>query len=104
MTILGIGPQTQYQSNTVTVTLRTVSVNTGEVLTTVTTTKTIYSYMDKLGILKFANAGEQAIEVETGFSINESVNKATAMAIKAAVVATVKEGVRKGYWSYKKEN
>lgn len=104
MRILGIGPQTQYQSDTVTVTLRTVSVNTGEVLTTVTATKTIYSYMDKLGILKFANAGEQAIEVETGFSINESVNKATALAIKAAVVATVKEGVRKGYWSYKKEN
>lgn len=100
--ILGIGAQTQYQSDTVTVTLRTVSVNTGEVLTTVTVTKTVLSYMDKLGILKFVSEGEKAIEMETGFSINESINKATDLAVKAAVVGTIQEGVRKGYWSYKK--
>jgi curli production assembly/transport component CsgG len=99
--ILGIGPQTQYQSDTVTVTLRTVSVNTGEVLTTVTVTKTVLSYMDKLGILKFVDSGTKSIEFETGLSINESVNKATNLAVKAAVVATVREGVRKGYWAYK---
>jgi curli production assembly/transport component CsgG len=99
--ILGIGPQTQYQSDTVTVTLRTVSVNTGEVLTTVTVTKTVLSYMDKLGVLKFVESGTKAIEIETGVGINESVNKATNLAVKAAVVATVREGVRKGYWAYK---
>ena len=101
MRILGIGPQTQYQSDTVTVTLRTVSVNTGEVLTTVTITKTVLSYMDKLGVLKFVESGTKAIEIESGVSVNESVSKATSLAIKAAVVATVREGVRKGYWSYK---
>jgi curli production assembly/transport component CsgG len=102
--ILGIGPQTQYQSDTVTVTLRTVSVNTGEVLTTVTVTKTVLSYMDKLGVLKFVESGTKAIEIETGVGINESVNKATSSAIKAAVVATVREGVRKGHWAYKEVN
>ena len=102
--ILGIGPQTQYQSDTVTVTLRTVSVNTGEVLTTVTVTKTVLSYMDKLGVLKFVESGTKSIEIETGVGINESVNKATSSAIKAAVVATVREGVRKGHWSYKEVN
>ena len=101
MRILGIGPQTQYQSDTVTVTLRTVSVNTGEVLTTVTVTKTVLSYMDKLGVLKFIDSGTKSIEFETGVGINESVNKATDLAVKAAVVATVREGVRKGYWNYK---
>jgi curli production assembly/transport component CsgG len=101
MRILGIGPQTQYQSDTVTVTLRTVSVNTGEVLTTVTVTKTVLSYMDKLGVLKFVDSGTKAIEFETGIGINESVNKATDLAVKAAVVGTVREGVRKGYWTYK---
>ena len=100
--ILGIGAQTQYQSDTVTVTLRTVSVNTGEVLTTVTVTKTVLSYMDKLGILKFVSEGEKAIEMEAGFSINESINKATDLAVKAAVVGTIQEGVRKGYWNFKK--
>ena len=101
MRIFGIGAQTQYQSDTVTVNLRTVSVSTGEVLTSVTITKTVLSYMDKLGVLKFVSAGEQAIEAETGASINESINKATSMAIQAAVVATINEGARKGHWSFK---
>ena len=99
--LLGIGAQTQYQSDTVTVNLRTVSVSTGEVLTSVTITKTVLSYMDKAGVLKFASAGEQAIEAEIGASINESINKATSMAIQAAVVATIKEGARKGHWAFK---
>ena len=103
MRIFGIGAQTQYQSDTVTVNLRTVSVSTGEVLTSVTITKTVLSYMDKLGVLKFVSAGEQAIEAETGASINESINKATSMAIQAAVVATINEGARKGHWSFKPE-
>jgi curli production assembly/transport component CsgG len=97
----GIGASTQYQSDTVTVTLRTVSVSTGEVLTTVTVSKTVLSYMDKAGILKFYSGGENAIEAETGMSINESINKATALAIQAAVVGTIQEGVRKGHWSFK---
>lgn len=101
MRIFGIGAQTQYQSDTVTVNLRTVSVSTGEVLTSVTITKTVLSYMDKLGVLKFIQAGEQAVEAETGASINESINKATSMAIQAAVVATINEGARKGHWSFK---
>jgi curli production assembly/transport component CsgG len=103
MRILGIGAQTQYQSDTVTITLRTVSVNTGEVLTTVTVTKTVLSYMDKLGILKFVEEGTKAVEAETGMSINESVNKATNLAVKAAVIATIREGVRKGHWAFKEE-
>lgn len=103
MRIFGIGAQTQYQSDTVTVNLRTVSVSTGEVLTSVTITKTVLSYMDKLGVLKFISAGEQAVEAETGASINESINKATSMAIQAAVVATINEGARKGHWSFKEE-
>ena len=99
--LFGIGASTQYQSDTVTVTLRTVSVSSGEVLTTVTITKTVLSYMDKFGVLKFYDSGTQAVEAETGASINESINKAVNSAIQAAVVATIKDGVRKGHWSYK---
>ena len=101
MRVFGIGATTQYQSDTVTVTLRTVSVSTGEVLTTVATTKTVLSYMDKLGILKFSSNGETAYEGEIGASINESVNQATDLAIQAAVVATIREGSRKGHWGIK---
>jgi curli production assembly/transport component CsgG len=103
MRLLGIGATTQYQSDTVTITLRTVSVNTGEVLTTVTITKTVLSYMDKLGILRFVENGQQAIEAETGVSVNESINRATNLAVKAAVVETIKQGARKGHWAYRAE-
>lgn len=103
MRIFGIGAQTQYQSDTVTVTLRTVSVSTGEVLTTTTVTKTVLSYMDKVGVLRFVSDGEKAIEAETGVGINESINKATNLAIQAAVVNTVREGARKGHWSFREE-
>jgi curli production assembly/transport component CsgG len=99
--LLGIGTQTQYQSDTVTVTLRTVSVSTGEILTTTTVTKTVLSYMDKFGVLKFYDSGTQALEAETGVSINESINKAINLAIQAAVVATINEGARKGHWAFK---
>ena len=99
--VFGIGASTQYQSDTVTVTLRTVSVASGEVLTTVTVTKTVLSYMDKMGVLKFYDSGTQALEAETGASINESINRAVSLSVQAAVVATIKEGVRKGHWSYR---
>ena len=101
MRVFGIGASTQYQSDTVTVSLRTVSVSTGEVLTTVTTTKTVLSYMDKLGVLRFSTNGETAIEGEIGASINESINQATDLAIQAAVVATIREGAKKGHWAFK---
>jgi len=101
MRIFGIGASTQYQSDTVTVSLRTVSVLTGEVLTTVTVTKTVLSYMDKLTVLRFINDGTNSLESEIGGSINESINRATSVAIQAAVVDTIREGARKGHWAFK---
>lgn len=104
MRVFGVGASTQYQSDTVTVNLRTVSVSTGEVLTSVTITKTVLSYMDKLTVMRFVNDGTNAVEGELGGSINESINRATSLAIQAAVVDTIREGARKGHWSYKKES
>ena len=101
--IWGFGASQQYQSDTVTVNLRTVSVSTGEVLTSVTVTKTVLSYVDKFGVLKFVSNGETGIEGEIGGSINESINRATSMAVQAAVIDTIKEGARKGHWSYKED-
>jgi len=104
MRILGIGPQTQYQADMITVSIRVVSVTTGEVLVSILTTKTVYSYMDKLGVLRFVEEGTRAIEAETGMGMNESVNRATSMAIQAAVVEMIREGERKGYWEYDPES
>lgn len=100
MRILGIGPQTQYQADMITVSLRVVSVTSGEVLASITTTKTVYSYMDKLGVLRFVEAGTKSIEAEIGMGVNESGNRATNMAIQAAVVEMIRLGQKKGLWDY----
>lgn len=106
--VFGIGASTQYQSDTVTINLRTVSVSTGEVLTNTTVTKTVLSYMDKITVLRFINdpttgPNSSAVEGEIGGSINESINKAIDVAIQAAVINTINEGVRKGHWAFKVE-
>lgn len=103
MRIFGIGATTQYQSDTVTINLRTVSVSTGEILTNTTVTKTVLSYMDKLTLLRFVNDGTNSIEGEVGGSVNESINKAIDVALQAALVNTITEGARKGHWAFKEE-
>ena len=101
VSIFGISGDTQYESDTVTVSLRIISVSTGQILTTVTVTKTVLSYVDKVGVLKFFASGTSAFEAEIGGSVNESMNRATNKAIQAAVVESIKEGVRKGHWNFK---
>jgi curli production assembly/transport component CsgG len=99
---LGVGPQTQYSKDTVTVSLRAISVNTGKVLAAVTVTKIVYSTADSFAMLKFLKAGTQAFEAETGLTINEPGTLAVKATVEAAVVELIKEGERKGVWDYKK--
>ena len=103
MRIFGIGKQTQWSQDTVTVSLRAVSVNTGKVLATVTVQKTILSTADSMTALKFFDQGTQAFEAETGLTINEPGTYATKAAVEMAVVELIKEGVKKGIWEYKPE-
>ena len=100
--ILGIGGTTEYRQDEVTISLRAVSVATGEVLVAVNVSKTVISFQDKAGVLKFYEAGTQAIELETGSATNESMNKAVQIAIHAAVVDLIQQGVEKGHWGIKK--
>ena len=100
---LGIGPQTQYSKDIVTVSLRAVSVNTGKVLCTITVNKTVYSTADSLAVLKFFKDGTQAFELETGLTINEPTSLAVKATVEAGVVELIKEGQRKGIWDYRKE-
>lgn len=100
---LGIGTQTQYSEDIVTISLRAVSVNTGKVLITVTVQKTILSTADSLTALKFFDLGTKAFEAETGLTINEPGTYAVKTAIEAAVIELIKEGQRKGVWDFKTE-
>lgn len=99
---LGIGPTTQYSKDTVTVSLRAVSVNTGKVLAAVTVTKIVYSTADSIAVLKFMNNNTQAFEAETGLTINEPGTLAVKATIEAAVVELIKEGEKKGVWDYRR--
>lgn len=98
---LGIGAQTQYSEDIVTVSLRAVSVNTGKVLITVTVQKTILSTSDSLSAFRFFDLGTKAFEAETGITINEPGTYAVKSAIESAVIELIKEGQRKGVWDYK---
>jgi len=103
MRIFGIGKQTQWSTDTVTVSLRAVSVNTGKVLAVVTVQKTILSTADSATALKFFDQGTQAFEAEAGLTINEPGTYAVKAATEMAVVELIKEGQRKGVWEYKSE-
>ena len=103
MRIFGIGKQTQWSQDVVTVSVRAVSVNTGKVLATVTVQKSILSTADSATALKFFDQGTQAFEAEAGLTINEPGTYAVKATVELAVVELIKEGARKGVWAFKYE-
>ncbi|HEY3813546.1 MAG TPA: CsgG/HfaB family protein [Caulobacteraceae bacterium] len=101
--ILGIGSDAKYQQDTVTVYLRAVSVKTGEVLTTVTASKTITSYAVDTNVFRYV-ASDQLLETENGFTTNEPIMLATQQAIDKAVYGLVMEGVDLKLWNFADPN
>ena len=99
---LGIGADQQYRKDEITVMVRLISVNTGEILISTGATKTIYSTGTNLNVMKFVDAGTKSFELEAGSSINEPTTYAVRVAIEAAIVDMIKEGVKKKLWAYKK--
>jgi len=96
---LGIGASIQYRKDTVTVALRAVSTLTGEVLTAVECSKTVFSTLLDASIFKFVDFNK-LLQVELGFSTNEPVTLCVTQAIELAVYATIMEGALKGYWGF----
>ena len=99
---LGVGAQTEYRVDTVTVVMRIVSVSTGKVMLSVATEKTIASSRSGIDVFKFFDLGTKLVEAENGYSVNEPVNYAVRSAIEAGVVELINEGERKGLWKFKK--
>lgn len=98
---MGIGNSVQYRVDEVVVSLRLISVHTGEVLLTTAVSKTIYSTAQSVGVMRFVDAGTRAVELETGVALNEPTTYAVRVAIEQAVYETVQEGQRRGLWRYK---
>jgi len=97
---LGIGTSVQYREDTITVSLRMVSVATGEILVEVMSSKTILSYGQSQDVFKFIEMGTELVEVEFGVSRNESTTIALMKAIEGAVLELIIIGYDKGYWKY----
>ncbi len=99
--VLGIGPYTQYTQDVVVISLRLVSVQTGEVLTSVTIEKNLLSTADGATALRFYNQATQAFEFDSSQTFNEPGNYALRSAIEQGVVELVKQGRQLGLWNYK---
>ncbi len=97
---LGIGTHMQYRQDTVTVYLRAVSVRTGEVLTTVTASKTIASRSINASTFRYV-AFRELLEAEMGVTTNEPDQIALRQAIEKAVYGLVLEGVELKLWNFK---
>ena len=96
---LGIGSTKEYRQDIVTVSLRTVSVSTGKVLTEVLTTKSILSVAISQDAFRFVSNDTELVEIENGMVENESVNIALQNAIETAVLETIQLGLKKNLWS-----
>lgn len=97
---LGVGGDVKYRRDVVTVGLRIVSVQTGEVLTSVTTTKTIFSIGVTGGAYRFVSIA-RLLEAEAGYTRNEPTQFAVREAIDLAVYATIMEGARMNLWKFR---
>lgn len=97
--ILGVGGSTKVRRDRLTVALRAVSVNSGEVLTSVMTEKTIYSALVSGDIYRFV-ASDALFELDTGTSLNEPVGFGVRQAMELAVYRLIMEGAEEGLWSF----
>jgi len=96
---LGIGTSKQYREDKVVISMRMVSVSTGEILIEILTSKTILSVGVSNDYFRF-NADNDLIEVESGNAMNEPKYIAVQAAIETAVVELITQGEEKGYWKY----
>ena len=97
---LGIGVKNQYRQDKVTVVLRAILVQTGEVLLNVTATKSILSTGKGTDLFRFYEEGTELGEFESGSTINEPVGLAVRAAIEAAVYGLVIKGIEKRVWDF----
>ena len=98
---LGIGNSKQYREDTVVVSIRVVSVSTGEILLETLTTKTILSVGLSNDLFRYIADGTKLVEFETGNAMNESKSIALQSAIEIAIVNIIEQGIEKGFWSYR---
>ena len=97
---LGIGTSKQYREDVVTISLRLVSVSTGEVLVETLVSKSIVSTSGSQDVFRFIEAGTELVEIEGGVAENEVGSIALQKAIETGVLNLIEIGIERGYWEY----
>ena len=101
---LGVGKSVIYREDNITISMRMVSVATGEVLLEVLSQKTIFSYGKSEDVFRFVEADSELVEIELGNARNESSTIALMKAIEGAVLEIVNTGYDKGFWVLQNKN
>lgn len=99
----GLGAQVQYRVDQVTVSLRAVDVQTGQVIQTVTTTKKVLSKEVTSGLFRFIKF-KRLLEMEAGYTSNEPALVCVQDAIETAVIRLVVEGIGSQHWALKDQS
>ena len=97
---LGIGATNQWRKDRITVSLRIVLVQTGEVLLSTLVSKSVLSSGTSRDFFRFVELGTELVELETGFSQNEAVGHATRAAIEESVYQIIQKGLDKQFWDF----
>ena len=100
--ILGIQAHKQWRQDVVTIILRLVNVQSGEVVLSIVVEKTIISGETGSDVFKYFDADTLLLEVEAGVARNEPVTFAVRKAIEKGIVELIKEGDEKGLWEIEK--
>tara|TARA_R100001369_G_scaffold66551_2_gene93699 strand:- start:1124 stop:2119 length:996 start_codon:yes stop_codon:yes gene_type:complete len=98
--VLGIGVHKEYRQDIISIVLRLINVQTGEVIISTVIEKTIFSTSTGGDVFKYADAGTMLVEIEAGYAVNEPVTYAVRKAIEAGVVELIKRGEEKELWKY----
>jgi curli production assembly/transport component CsgG len=93
----GLGASDLYRMDQVTVSLRAVDIRSGQILKSVFTTKTIFSYQLDAGIYRFVKF-KRLLEAEAGFTRNEPAQLCVMDAIEVAVIHLIVQGVKENIW------
>jgi len=96
----GLGVNEQYRTDQVTISLRLIAVQTGEILLTVSSTKTIASTSNGADVFRFLDLGTRALEIESGNAANEPVNYAIRTAIEYGILQMLYIGKEQGLWEW----
>jgi curli production assembly/transport component CsgG len=99
---LGIGANREWKYDVVSVNIRAVSTETGEVLANVVARKPIASIKDQGDVFRYIEL-DKLLEAEAGYSTNEPRQIAVQQSVEKAVMGLIAEGAMRNIWSFDSE-